>query len=126
MPKTISEDLRWRAVQVCLQGEETQAEIGVRLEVGEASVRRWYRRYRETGGVTPSPRPGRHSKVDAAGFEVFKVLLAEHPDAIRPPVVLASLQPHAQRVRRWSGPGRRHPDVPGQRPSGRRTRPLSG
>jgi len=83
MPVPLSEDLRWRAVRAFLEGKETQREIAKRLEVGEASVKRWVRLHRETGGVTPRPIPGNPPKVNAAGFVVFEELLKERPDATR-------------------------------------------
>ncbi len=83
MPVPLSEDLRWRAVRSFLEGNETQREIAARLQVGEASVKRWVRLHRETGGVSPRPIPGNPPKVDVAGFAVFKQVLEEHPDATR-------------------------------------------
>lgn len=41
MPGSISLDLRKRAIAAWEAGEGTQAEIGARFAVGEASIRRW-------------------------------------------------------------------------------------
>ena len=83
MPVPLSQDLRWRAVRSYLDGDETRVEIARRLQVGEASVKRWVRLHRETGGVAPRPIPGNPPKVDAAGFAVFEAILAERADATR-------------------------------------------
>ena len=83
MPKALSPDLRQRVVDAYRNGEGTQVDIARRFGVGQASVRRWWRRWREDQTVAVRPRQGRSPKIDDAGLKVFVELLRERPDATR-------------------------------------------
>jgi transposase len=75
-------DLRQRVVDSCLAHDLTYREVADRFSVGEASVSRWLRRHRETGGVEPKGHAGgARPKVDIAGLELLRQLVAERPDA---------------------------------------------
>ena len=83
MSKALSTDLRTRVVEAYGRGEGTQRELGKRFGVGEAWVRRWWRRWREAQTVEPRRRPGSKPKVGAAGLEVLLQLVKATPDATR-------------------------------------------
>lgn len=83
MPKTLSVDLRERVVEAYQGGDATQVEVAVRFGVGEASVKRWWRRWREEQTLQARPRKGPTPKVDAAGVATFAELVRATPDATR-------------------------------------------
>ena len=70
--KSYSEDLRQRVVSAYLSGL-LQQEVADRFSVSIDSVRRWVKRYRQTGRVDAKQRGGRKpSKItDMAKFEAF-------------------------------------------------------
>jgi len=79
MPQPYSVDLRERVVAAAAQ--QTQAEVAARFAVSESTVYKWCRRAREAGTVAPKPHTGGgHAKVDAAGAEVLRALVAERND----------------------------------------------
>ena len=79
---TASKDLRRRVVEAYLMGGATYAGVSERFAVGESSVSRWLRLFRETGDIAPRARGGgQRSKVDEAGFELLRRLVEEKPDA---------------------------------------------
>ncbi len=53
MGKALSVQLRERAVAAYRVGGRTQAEVALLFQIGEASLRRWLRRERETGDMAP-------------------------------------------------------------------------
>lgn len=63
--RTLSEDLRLRAVRLVVEDGLSLRAVGRRLCIGEATVGRWARQYRRTGSVAARPRgnPGR-SRLD--------------------------------------------------------------
>ena len=82
MTTAISTDLRRRVVDAYLGGNETYVEIAKRFDVGEASVDRWLRLHRETGGVSAPPgKGGRKPKIDDSGLKELRRLVQEQPDA---------------------------------------------
>jgi transposase len=82
MGTSISSDLRRRVVDSYLAGYGTYSEIAKRFNVGEASVSRWLRKYRETGTVNPKPHGGgTKAKIDEKGLALLKRLVSERPDA---------------------------------------------
>ncbi len=64
MPGPLSEDLRRRVVEAVEAGASYEEEAEG-LGVGLASISRWMRRKRETGGVAPKPMGGRRFGLDA-------------------------------------------------------------
>lgn len=83
MGKALSVDLRERVLSAYHRGEGTQLEIATRFGVGEASVRRWLRRERETGNVEPRTdyRHGPAPKFEMASMAVLEELLTQNRDA---------------------------------------------
>jgi putative transposase len=83
MGKALAVDLRARAVAAYRRGEGTQAEVARLFDVGEASLRRWLRRDRETGSVAPivDYRHGPARKIDTVRMDHLESLLGEHADA---------------------------------------------
>jgi transposase len=83
MGSPLSVDLRKRVVAAYKRGEGTQVEIAERFGVGEASVRRWVRRDRETGDVMPKTdfKHGPAPKIEMANMAVLEELLAANKDA---------------------------------------------
>ena len=83
MPGPLSVDLRVRALAAYDAGGVTQEEVAKRFNVGVASVKRWVRRRRETGGLLPGKATGRPSKLSEEHRAVLRALVVEHPDWIR-------------------------------------------
>jgi transposase len=80
--KTASIDLRKRVITAYLEGDTTYAKVAERFCIGEASVSRWLRLYRETGSVSPQPHGGgNRAKIDAEGLELLRQMVAKRPDA---------------------------------------------
>ena len=74
-------DLRERAARAYLAGEGTYKEVAERFAIGDASVRRWVRRFRETASLEPSPHAGgRAAKVSDAELSQLLALVEERPD----------------------------------------------
>ena len=81
MAAAASKDIRRRVVESYLAGEGSYEEIAARFRVGRASVSRWLRLYRETNNFNPRPRGGgAPPRIDQAGFELLRELVAEQPD----------------------------------------------
>lgn len=79
MPEPFSMDLRARVVTAA--AHQTQAAVAVRFAVSESTVYKWCRRARETGSAAPRPHAGGpRAKVDDAGAEVLRALVAERND----------------------------------------------
>jgi len=76
----LSLDLRRRVVQAYRAKQSgTYAETAALFGIGEATLSRLLRRYRETGDVAPKPRGGNNPRrVDLAWLRTH---LDEHPDA---------------------------------------------
>jgi transposase len=58
-----------------------RAEAARRFGVSQRTLSRWARRRRETGGVTPRPRPGRPPRIGAADLPALEAQLRAAPDA---------------------------------------------
>lgn len=84
MPSPLSIDLRKRAIEAYERGEGTQVEIAGRFGVGEATIRRWWRLKRESGGLEPNTdfRYGPEPLLNEEALEVLHDILVEKPDAI--------------------------------------------
>ena len=82
MAAPASLDLRRRVVEAYLAGEGTYAVLAERFAVGEASVDRWLRLYRETQGVVPRPHGGgKRPRLDDEGLQTLRALVEAQPDA---------------------------------------------
>jgi transposase len=93
MPAAYSEDLRERVVRAYLNGEGTYIELGIRFDVGSATVDRWVSRYRRTRSVSPDAMGGdRHSKFDAQSEEALRRMVLACPDATRKELTAALQQ----------------------------------
>jgi transposase len=81
MAAPASLDLRRRVVEAYLRGGCTYAEVAARFTVGEATVSRWLRRYRESGDVNPRPHGGGQPRLITGQQErLVERLVREHPD----------------------------------------------
>jgi transposase len=78
--KAYSEDLRQRVLAAVERGVP-RVEVADLFDVSSATIKRWLRRRRETGGVAPTPRPGRPSEKMAALRAGLLPQLEAHPDA---------------------------------------------
>lgn len=79
MPEPHPIELRERVVKTYESGEGTYEEVAAWFRVGEASVRRWVKQYRDRGMVTPKPHGGGRAP-EVGAFELT-LLLMEMPDA---------------------------------------------
>lgn len=81
MVASISRDLRQRVVDTYKRGGLTYKEVGERFSVGAASVSRWLRLDRETGGIEPRPHGGgRQRLIGPNEDKVLERLVVGHPD----------------------------------------------
>lgn len=81
MGAAVSNDLRMRAVRAYLAGEGTFSELAELFAVGEASLRRWAKRFRNEGTVSPSPHAGgRATKISDEDLPRLRAFVAEAPD----------------------------------------------
>ena len=81
MAAASSADLRQRVVDAYRRGEGTYEELATRFSVGMASVSRWLRRHRETGGVDPRPHAGGPSLlIDGEDLTFLRKVVEAHPD----------------------------------------------
>ena len=83
MGKALSVQLRERAVAAYRVGGRTQAEVALLFQIGEASLRRWLRRERETGDMAPIVdfRRGPARKMGAEHMACLEEILATNNDA---------------------------------------------
>lgn len=71
-------ELRMRVVDAYLSGEGSYATVGTAYRVGEASVKRWVKLFKRTGGVAATPKGGgRVSDVDTAEIEAIVARLGD-------------------------------------------------
>lgn len=81
MPAPLAVELRQRVVDAYENGEGSYTEIAERFGVGEASVSRWLRLARFTGGVEPKPAGGdRRSKLGDEGRKLLASLVEDEPN----------------------------------------------
>ena len=73
------QDLRRRAGAAVLEKGMTGRAAALLFEVGETSVWRWIRRYRERGNLRDDPKPGGPSRTEPERERIFR-LLEERPD----------------------------------------------
>ena len=78
--KAYSEDLRERVVRAVAIGTPRD-EVALTYEVSSATITRWLRLKRETGGLAPKPVPGPVAVKTEAVMAALPARLAEHADA---------------------------------------------
>lgn len=90
MVAPLSEDLRRRVVKAHLAGEGTYAELAVRFSIGEATISRLLRRFRESGGVEPKEHGGGFpARIPDERLDDLRKLVAERPDRTKEELVAA-------------------------------------
>jgi transposase len=74
--------LRERAVALATENDElSQADVAALFRIGEASLRRWLREYRETGDLTPKPHAGGQSpRLSAEGAQLLRSIVEREND----------------------------------------------
>lgn len=78
--KQYSADLRERLLRAIDAGLP-QAEAARLFGVCSSTITRWRRRYRTTGSLAASPRPGRRPRIGPAHATPLAAQIAVHPDA---------------------------------------------
>ena len=78
--KPYSEDLRERVVAAVERGTK-RSEVVETFAVSLPTIKRWVKRWRETGGLAPKPIPGPPAIKRDALVEALPARLAEHADA---------------------------------------------
>jgi transposase len=79
--KAHSIDLRERIIAACEAGEMTQQAVAERFGVSYRSVKELLQQWRETGDLSPRPRPGRHRLFDAQADKRLRHAVEQNPDA---------------------------------------------
>jgi transposase len=103
MPRPCSQDLRQRVVDVYLAGGRSYREVGEQFSVGDSTVVRWVKLFRETGSVAAKPaRGGQPSKLEDGGLEAVQILVLEKPDIIEREITGALARLHRIQVSRSS------------------------
>lgn len=79
MPNPLPIELRERAVDAYIQGEESQAVVAARFGLNPWTLMRWVARQRATGSVAPAPTGG--GWVSPVDVTVLTAVVRERPDA---------------------------------------------
>lgn len=78
---SLSLDLRARVLRTFLNGTHTQSQLADMYDIGTATVSRWLRRYRKTGGVAALPGgQGVPALISDAQLIELRLLVEEKPD----------------------------------------------
>lgn len=80
MQKTYPVIFRERALALLDEGRSL-SEVAALLDVGTATLKRWRRRRRETGAVTPRRSPGRPARISPYQHAALRAQVRTHPDA---------------------------------------------
>ncbi len=75
-------DLRERAVAMATEYDElSQGQVAAFFRIGEATLQRWLREYRETGDLAPKPHAGGHGPLlSGEGAEILRSLVKREND----------------------------------------------
>jgi Transposase and inactivated derivatives len=75
-------DLRERAVAMATEYDElSQGQVAAFFRIGEATLQRWLREYRETGDLAPKPHTGGHDPLlSAEGEELLRSIVRREND----------------------------------------------
>lgn len=77
----LSEDLRWRIIKAWQKKKLTTKQLAELFGVGEATVTRLKKTYRDTKGVAPKPHGGGNPRRIAVEDEpIVEALVQRHPD----------------------------------------------
>lgn len=81
MSSPVAVQVRKAIVRLFFEDHHSYEEIAALLDVGEATVSRVLRRYRETGSVKPAaPRGGNFSPITGSVAELLQRIVAQLPD----------------------------------------------
>jgi len=81
MAKGYSVDLRARVIAVLERDEITDEAAAELFQIGEATVHRWKRLKRETGGLEPRPYGGGYPpRIPPEKTGILRQMVAEQPD----------------------------------------------
>ena len=78
--KAYSLDLRQKIIETYENEPISQRQIAARFRVAQSVVTRLLKQYRETGQLSPKPRPGRPRALNAEQRQVIKALVDTTPD----------------------------------------------
>ena len=81
MPAALSEDLRWRIIKVWQKKKPSTVELAEQFGVGEATVKRLKRTFRETKTVKRKPHGGGTPRIISPEQEsLVEALVQQYPD----------------------------------------------
>lgn len=78
--KAYSNDLRQKLIEVYEKEKISQRQLAARFNVSLNFITTLLRRYRNTGGVDPAPRPGRKSLLSSADLQQLAAIVTEQPN----------------------------------------------
>lgn len=78
--KAYSNDLRRKLIEIYETEQISQRQLAARFNVSLNFITTLLRRYRNTGGVDPAPRPGRKSLLSPADLKQLESLVTEQPN----------------------------------------------
>jgi len=78
--KAYSNDLRRKLIEVYEKEKISQRQLAARFNVSLNFITTLFRRYRNTGGVDPTPRPGRKSLLSSADLQQLAAIVTEQPN----------------------------------------------
>jgi transposase len=78
--KAYSLDLRQKIIETYENEPISQRQIAARFRVAQSVVTRLLKQYRETGQLSPKPRPGRPRTLNAEQRQIIKALVEVTPD----------------------------------------------
>ena len=78
--KAYSLDLRRKIIETYENEPISQRQIAIRFRVAQSVVTRLLKQYRETGQLSPKPRPGRPRALNTEQDQVIKALVDATPD----------------------------------------------
>ena len=77
----LSEDLRWRVINTWQKKKLSTKELAAQFGIGEATVKRWRKRFLATKSVKPLPRGGgMPRKIKPEQEHLVAALVQAHPD----------------------------------------------
>ncbi len=79
MPLSYSNDLRGRVIN-CLKQGNSQSYVSHTFSISIRSVKRWWKKYNETGSYEPYERVFDLSKLRILDYEKVANFVAKHPD----------------------------------------------
>jgi len=77
----LSEDLRWRVIEAWRKKKLSTKQLAAQFGIGEATVKRWRKRFLATKSVKPLPRGGgMPRKIKPEQEPIVAALVQAHPD----------------------------------------------